>query len=85
VATIKRYLLFAFASIGGFLPYLGYAQSLDSLRREFENSPREVRPMVRWWWPGSNVTADELRREVRGTEPMVEMKKAEAAKISSKL
>ena len=24
-----------------------------------------MRPMVRWWWPGGDVTADELRREVR--------------------
>jgi hypothetical protein len=64
VATIRSYLFFAFASIGGFLPYLGYAQSLDSLRREFENPPREVRPVVRWWWPGGDVTTDELRREV---------------------
>ena len=24
-----------------------------------------MRPMVRWWWPGSDVTSDELRREIR--------------------
>ena len=24
-----------------------------------------MRPMVRWWWPGGDVTAGELRREVR--------------------
>ena len=24
-----------------------------------------MRPMVRWWWPGGDVTADELRREIR--------------------
>jgi hypothetical protein len=61
----ERYLLCAFTFISGFLPCLGNAQSLDSLRRDFENPPKEVRPMVRWWWPGGDVTADELRREVR--------------------
>ena len=65
VARIKRYLLFAFTFINGFLPCLSYAQSLDSLRRDFENPPKDVRPMVRWWWPGGDVTTDELRREVR--------------------
>src|SRR5260370_26084870 len=65
VAKIKRYLLCAFTYISGFLPCLGYAQSLDSLRRDFENPPKEVRPMVRWWWPGGDVTTGELPREVR--------------------
>ena len=65
VAKIKRYLLSAFTFVSGFLPCLGYAQSLDSLRRDFKNPPKDVRPMVRWWWPGGDVTTDELRREVR--------------------
>jgi hypothetical protein len=41
------------------------AQSLDSLRNEFANPPKAMRPIVRWWWPGGDVTSDELRREVR--------------------
>ena len=41
------------------------AQTLDSLRREFINPPKTMRPMVRWWWPGGDVKPDELRREVR--------------------
>lgn len=65
VAKIKRYLLCAVTFISGFLPCLGYAQSLDSLRRDFENPPKDARSTVRWWWPGGDVTIDELRREVR--------------------
>jgi hypothetical protein len=40
-------------------------QSLDQLRRDFGNPPKVARPMVRWWWPGGDVTSDELRREIR--------------------
>ena len=65
VAKINPYLLCALTFISGFLSCLGYAQSLDSLRRDFENPPKDARPMVRWWWPGGDVTTDELRREVR--------------------
>jgi hypothetical protein len=49
----------------GFIAPAAHAQSLDSLRREFANPPKEMRPMVRWWWPGGDVTPKELRREVR--------------------
>ena len=31
---------------------------------EFKIPPKSVRPMVRWWWPGIDVTRDELIREV---------------------
>src|SRR5262249_24622723 len=41
------------------------AQTLQSLRREFASPPKETRPIVRWWWPGGDVTSDEVRREVR--------------------
>lgn len=37
---------------------------LGSLRREFINPPKHFRPMVRWWWPGGDVSTDELRREM---------------------
>ncbi|HEV3261781.1 MAG TPA: hypothetical protein VG013_33335, partial [Gemmataceae bacterium] len=49
----------------GFVALALHAQPLDSLRREFAEPPKAMRPMVRWWWPGGDVTADELRREVR--------------------
>ena len=34
------------------------------LRRQFESPPKKYRPLVRWWWPGDNVTESELRREI---------------------
>ena len=49
----------------GSLSSVAHAQSLDSLRHEFADPPKAMRPMMRWWWPGGDVTADELRREVR--------------------
>ncbi len=30
----------------------------------FVNPPKTVRPMVRWWWPGLDVQAEELGREL---------------------
>jgi len=42
-----------------------YAQTLESPRREFASPPKATRPMVRWWWPGGDVTPDEVRREIR--------------------
>ncbi|HEY6302613.1 MAG TPA: glycosyl hydrolase [Terriglobales bacterium] len=62
---ITRCFLCGFVSLLGCIAVAANAQSLDSLRREFADPPKEVRPMVRWWWPGGDVTADELRREVR--------------------
>ena len=40
-------------------------QTIESLRREFADPPKAVRPIVRWWWPGGDVTPEELRREIR--------------------
>ncbi len=31
---------------------------------EFDDPPAEYRPWVRWWWPGGDVTDEELSREV---------------------
>lgn len=30
----------------------------------FNNPPLQYAPMTRWWWPGNDVTQDELKREV---------------------
>ena len=30
----------------------------------FSNPPLKYAPMTRWWWPGNDVKASELRREV---------------------
>src|SRR5580698_5335255 len=35
-----------------------------SIRRQFQLPPKKYRPLVRWWWPGNDVTDEELRREV---------------------
>jgi len=43
----------------------------DSPREEqdlfelFQNPPADARPMVRWWWNGNAVEADELKRELK--------------------
>jgi hypothetical protein len=40
-------------------------KSIDPLRASFENPPASARPMVRWWWPGGDVTDEEIARELR--------------------
>jgi alpha-L-rhamnosidase/Glycosyl hydrolases family 2, sugar binding domain len=35
-----------------------------SVRQLFQSTPKKYRPLVRWWWPGNDVTEPELRREV---------------------
>jgi len=39
--------------------------SRDQLQTSFENPPASARPMVRWWWPGGDVTDEEIARELR--------------------
>ena len=41
------------------------AQTAASVAQQFQNPAKEFRPMVRWWWPGGDVTDAELRREVK--------------------
>jgi hypothetical protein len=36
----------------------------QNVRQTFQNPPKAYRPMVRWWWPGGDVTDTELRKEV---------------------
>ena len=40
------------------------AQTESTVRNEFRNPPKKFRPMVRWWWPGGDVTDPEIRREI---------------------
>src|ERR1700722_19186593 len=40
------------------------AQDPSSVAQQFQNPAKAYRPMVRWWWPGGDVTDAELRREV---------------------
>jgi hypothetical protein len=37
----------------------------SSVRQLFHSTPKKYRPLVRWWWPGDDVTEAELRRQVR--------------------
>ena len=41
-----------------------HAQTESTVRNEFRNPPKKFRPMVRWWWPGGDVTDTEIRREI---------------------
>jgi hypothetical protein len=34
------------------------------VRQQFLAPPKKYRPLVRWWWPGNDVTESELRREI---------------------
>src|ERR1035441_3739683 len=40
------------------------AQTVATVAQQFQNPAKEYRPMVRWWWPGGDVTDAELRREI---------------------
>src|SRR5271169_5743100 len=40
------------------------AQSANKIKQDFQNPPKQYRPMVRWWWPGADVSDDEIRREI---------------------
>ncbi|MGH9615301.1 MAG: glycosyl hydrolase [Acidobacteriaceae bacterium] len=40
-------------------------QNVPSVAQQFQNPAKAYRPMVRWWWPGGDVTDAELRREIR--------------------
>ena len=35
-----------------------------SLRQHFLSPEKKYRPIARWWWPGNDVTEEELRREI---------------------
>lgn len=74
------------------------AQDASAIRSEFRNPGKQYRPMVRWWWPGADVTDKEIDREIDildkngfgGAEiqPFVtfdtsKMSKEEAAKVNA--
>ncbi|MHB1795507.1 MAG: glycosyl hydrolase [Acidobacteriaceae bacterium] len=40
------------------------AQNVSIVAQQFQHPAKAYRPMVRWWWPGGDVTDAELRREV---------------------
>ena len=36
----------------------------------FSDPPKSARPMARWWWPGTDVTKEELLREIADMDEM---------------
>lgn len=40
------------------------AGSGASIRQQFLSPEKKYRPIARWWWPGNDVTEEELRREI---------------------
>jgi alpha-L-rhamnosidase len=40
------------------------SDSSRSVRQQFQLPAIKYRPLVRWWWPGNDVTESELRREI---------------------
>ncbi len=59
-----------FGSNGGALAaaarFADNSQPVDdaAVRLHFQSPPKQYRPLVRWWWPGNDVTEAELRREI---------------------
>ena len=48
-----------------FLISCGESQNNDNyLFEKFQNPAADARPMVRWWWNGNCVEAEEIRREL---------------------
>lgn len=50
----------------GYLSVNPESESISStaIRRQFQSPAKKYRPLVRWWWPGNDVTEPELRREI---------------------
>jgi hypothetical protein len=46
---LTRYFLNRIIGMWGFNALAANAQSIDSLRQEFANPPKTMRPMVQWW------------------------------------
>ncbi|MEJ2051540.1 MAG: glycosyl hydrolase, partial [Calditrichota bacterium] len=42
----------------------GCQQPQEDLYQFFQNPPATARPFVRWWWNGSQVTEQEIQREL---------------------
>ncbi len=61
-----RVFIFAlFLGLGCCLAQASYAQAPDAVNRDdFASPPQNVRPLIRWWWPGGDVSDTELTREL---------------------
>ncbi len=66
--SLKNAFLFtALIILGGSAVFAASPRAQDRPidRSGFQNPPKIYRPWVRWWWPGNDVAAGELRRELR--------------------
>jgi hypothetical protein len=63
--ALPRFAVTAQVSAGSDLPSAERDETGSAfVRRQFASPPRKYRPLVRWWWPGNDVTEPELRREI---------------------
>jgi hypothetical protein len=53
-----------FGLIGAAIVSPLFSQTSPTVEQQFQNPGKQYRPMVRWWWPGNDVTDEELKREV---------------------
>ncbi|NND08313.1 MAG: hypothetical protein HKN87_18190 [Saprospiraceae bacterium] len=60
---MKRTILLLFLGVL-WLPSCHRNGAVSRLFEQFQNPPTEARPMVRWWWNGNAVEAEELKREL---------------------
>src|SRR5271166_6302686 len=49
-------------AVSAALPLL--SQDEATIKSEFRDPAKQYRPMVRWWWPGADVTDKEIEREI---------------------
>lgn len=61
----RALLVLALVSIAQVFAQRREPDSIEQLRRGFENPPGDARIMMRWWWFGPAVTKPELERELR--------------------
>lgn len=64
MATLKGLRRFGLGLLAG-LWLATPAAALDELAAAFAAPPDSARPMVRWWWFGNAVQADEIERELK--------------------
>ena len=60
---LKTLLIFLCAASFG-LGSVSHSQTPSAIRNEFRHPAKKFRPMVRWWWPGGDVTDEEIQREI---------------------
>jgi hypothetical protein len=59
----KLLLLVSFAPMA-MIARPAFSQDEATVQHEFRDPAKQYRPMVRWWWPGADVTDNEIQREI---------------------